>query len=161
MCAFISAIIGTHQPPIAGEDLGMQVSDASSSEAESESSDDNIFKPNIGRIEYCPITNDSIVELCHVESHQIVYVRPVVYDDEFECLLKKLNKKSTHSELLPTIKLNIDDVVLYQRFGEYYRAVVTEIPDAKNETLLQLIDFGTIVHAKSHEMRYLYTYFTP
>lgn len=131
------------------------ISESSLSDSDSERSE-HIFKPKIADTAYCTVENTCIVELCHVQSHEIVYVRPVKFDVDLVTLMKEINKKPTHIPVLPTIKLNIDDIVLVSYGGDYCRAAVTQkVEDIGiDEFQLQLIDFGNTITAKINDLRW-------
>lgn len=138
------AVLEQYRNPVLGNfDVSDNSSDDTLLEGDADTLDGDIRMQKFDRIDYKHVENNSIVELSHVESHDIVYVRPTNSDAEFITLMRAINKKATHPEISPTVPLHTGDVILMHYAGDYCRAFVETETD--HELKIRLMDYGKSV----------------
>lgn len=138
----ISGILHSRRTP-GGE---LAVSDDSSEgtlAAESRSDEYGVLQTMIDQIDYCSVANNDIVELCHIERHDIIYIRPVEEDPQFVALLKNINKHAASCDTMDMDSLNVGQIVLIHYEGDYCRGFIESETDA--EVKVRLMDYGNAV----------------
>lgn len=64
---------------------------------------------------HCSVANNDIVKLCHIERHDIIYIRPVEEDAQFVALVKSINK---HVSCDTMDSLNVGQIILIHYEGD-------------------------------------------